>query len=346
MTATLDPHVRRRRRVIEVSVLVCRSGGIVASALAIVGPLRIGTARPAAMVASSAVCLTVMAVACVLTLINIRRPDGPRYSRYGIIQVAADTFATCVNVYWAQFHDGRVSWPLLLIPIVTAAQRLQLRGTLTVWAITAGTLIGGAMTTDQPLVKPEDVIGGVIITLLVTILCGSQSNAAAQHVHDLQEARRQLEHQAGHDALTGLPNRSQLERHAAGLDGRALGVLLLDLDGFKQVNDTFGHAAGDDLLKAIAERITRVTRGGDLPGRLGGDEFVLLLADADQSTVDVVANRLRTSICEPVDVAGRTVRVGVSIGVVCRAAGDPGDFALLAAMADSAMYQEKQLLNR
>ena len=247
---------------------------------------------------------------------------------------------------WFQLHDGETTWPMLLIPIVVGAQRLQLLGTLTVWAGVMGAFVGAALVVDTRLVGARELVGAGVTSLTVAILCGTQSNAYAQQVIQLQRARQQLEYQAGHDVLTGLPNRTLVEQYAAAHGDRAVAVLLLDLNGFKQVNDTLGHAAGDEILKAVARRAELLVRGGDIVARLGGDEFMLLLSDADREAAERLIDRLRGAICQPVDVGGRMVQVGVSIGVACRAAGDTADLQELTAAADAAMYRDKALSRR
>ena len=103
---------------------------------------------------------------------------------------------------------------------------------------------------------------------------------------ELAEAHARLAHLAYHDHLTGLPNRAQFQEHLdaalarAGRDGSCVAVLFIDLDGFKQVNDAHGHAAGDSLLRAVGERLSTISRDGDVVARLGGDEFLMLACRA------------------------------------------------------------------
>jgi diguanylate cyclase (GGDEF)-like protein len=153
-------------------------------------------------------------------------------------------------------------------------------------------------------------------------------------------------HQAMHDALTGLPNRALfLDRleHALARATRAssdVAVLFLDLDRFKTVNDSLGHAAGDELLCTVAERISGCMRAADTAARLGGDEFAVLLEDLDSTREAVgVAERVIEALETPIVVAGREVLVGASIGV---AFGRHGAEDLLR-HADVAMYRAKAL---
>jgi diguanylate cyclase (GGDEF)-like protein len=152
-------------------------------------------------------------------------------------------------------------------------------------------------------------------------------------------------HQAFHDSLTGLPNRAlfldRLEHaHArARRSGTPIAVLFMDLDAFKNVNDSLGHAAGDELLVLVAGRLRRWLRPSDTAARFGGDEFAVLLEDLDTSNgATLVANRILESLREPFAIQGQEVYVGGSIGIATSA--HPGSDDLLR-NADLAMYRAK-----
>ena len=156
----------------------------------------------------------------------------------------------------------------------------------------------------------------------------------------------QLAHDALHDVLTDLPNRALLlDRlgHALRRSERRRSlsaVLYLDLDGFKHVNDSLGHAAGDELLVAIARRLERLVRPSDTVGRLGGDEFVVIMEDAgDMASVAAVAERVRSELRRPVQVRGQAMSIGASIGVALAHGRDPD--AVLQE-ADTALYRAKR----
>ncbi|MGQ0649415.1 MAG: putative bifunctional diguanylate cyclase/phosphodiesterase [Gemmatimonadaceae bacterium] len=147
--------------------------------------------------------------------------------------------------------------------------------------------------------------------------------------HALRASKDALTHQAFHDPLTGLPNRARFrEQVAAALTEapRRTAVLAVDLDGFKTVNDTFGHAGGDALLVEVAARLQSATRGSDVVARLGGDEFAVLLRFLhDENETRVVADRILTSIDTPVMLGDRATSVGASIGIAivhCRPDGE------------------------
>jgi diguanylate cyclase (GGDEF)-like protein/PAS domain S-box-containing protein len=167
-------------------------------------------------------------------------------------------------------------------------------------------------------------------------------------VSERADLERALTHQAFHDPLTGLANRSLFRdrvRHALALSARSrrgIAVLFLDLDGFKAINDTLGHATGDRLLGSVAGRLQHVLRPGDTVARLGGDEFAVLLEDLDGMHVaQHVARRCIDELHTAFAVDGREVFIGVSIGLALAEHGDDADELLR--NADLAMYRAKAL---
>ncbi|GAB2181257.1 diguanylate cyclase [Denitratisoma sp. agr-D3] len=164
----------------------------------------------------------------------------------------------------------------------------------------------------------------------------------------LQESQKLLREMAHHDALTGLANRLLLDIHlehamqSASRQGGTVAVMLLDLDGFKPVNDQYGHGGGDDLLIELALRMQGIVRQSDTVARLGGDEFIILLESvASVEAAMAVADKLIEALCRPVRLsAGPHVQVGVSIGVTLMTERDITREALIA-RADLAMYEAK-----
>ncbi|WP_432563158.1 diguanylate cyclase domain-containing protein [Kineococcus sp. SYSU DK003] len=152
----------------------------------------------------------------------------------------------------------------------------------------------------------------------------------------------ELRHRADHDPLTALPNRRRLLAEvAAALPAERGALLLFDLDGFKQVNDTLGHPAGDELLRAVGRRLRREVRDGDLAARLGGDEFAVLVTGTSAEETAELAERLCAAVRRPVEVDGAQARVGASVGIALLA--DHGrDVAGLLRAADAAMYGRKR----
>ncbi len=167
----------------------------------------------------------------------------------------------------------------------------------------------------------------------------------ARTVAALQLAAHEASLQARHDALTGLPNRTYfLERLDTSLrEAQASGVLFIDIDDFKLVNDTLGHPIGDALLRAVGERIVGCLRRDDVLSRLGGDEFAVLLRSTPADQVELAAERIRQSLNQPFHLPGHVVTIGASTGIViCQAtAGSSADDLLRD--ADVAMYRAKAL---
>ena len=179
----------------------------------------------------------------------------------------------------------------------------------------------------------------------------SQSDCLLVAIADIDDRKRMqddMRRKAMHDPLTGLPNRAMflesLERAVAKARRRAsrFSVLFVDLDKFKDVNDTMGHHAGDELLKAVAERLTSAVRQSDLVARLGGDEFVVLIEEhGGPEEVMIVAQKVMTQMVRPVLIDWREVSVSGSIGIASFPE-DGGDLDTLVKNADTAMYQAKE----
>jgi diguanylate cyclase (GGDEF)-like protein len=166
-------------------------------------------------------------------------------------------------------------------------------------------------------------------------------------IADRRSAEQRLDHLAHHDPLTGLPNRlmfnQQLKRSisVAERGSRQLGLLFIDLDRFKDVNDTLGHAVGDELLVAVTQRLAGHLRGGDTLARLGGDEFVCILENiSDPHEAGLVAEKLIALLTAPVFVQDHELYVSASIGISLFP-GDGEDADVLLRNADAAMYQAK-----
>ena len=142
------------------------------------------------------------------------------------------------------------------------------------------------------------------------------------------------------DELTGLPNRAGLLAHLAGMEGSGASVVFCDLNGFKAVNDTHGHAAGDSVLVQIGRRLKRTVRGEDFVARLGGDEFVIVVPPDPSSDFEALARRLLRATDQPLILPGPVVaQVGMSIGIAVLDIG--ADAATVLADADHNMYLMK-----
>jgi diguanylate cyclase (GGDEF)-like protein/PAS domain S-box-containing protein len=167
-------------------------------------------------------------------------------------------------------------------------------------------------------------------------------------VTESRKAERKIERLAYEDALTGLANRVRLEDRLtisvahARREGHALGVLFIDIDRFKLVNDSLGHKVGDLLLQRVADRMAQIVRGADTLARLGGDEFILVLSKIDQrESAGLVARKIQEILREPIGIAERDLRVSVSIGISIFPE-DGMDPDTLMKNADTAMYSAKQ----
>jgi diguanylate cyclase (GGDEF)-like protein len=207
---------------------------------------------------------------------------------------------------------------------------LQL-GALDLYRDSAGPLTRESMTAAQTL---ADVAAAYLIN--------------AQARTDLTDSSERSRDAALHDSLTGLPNRAlilQLIDHAFRSSRRSQtisAVMFVDLNRFKEVNDTYGHQVGDELLVAVAERLTGLLRPGDSVARLAGDEFVILCEDvASDTSVDALAVRLDAELSRPYDLSGTEVTVSASIGIAFTGEGTNSPEELLVD-ADRAMYQSKR----
>ena len=193
----------------------------------------------------------------------------------------------------------------------------------------------------ETTIVPEPHADGSIRSLL--LIC--------RDITDRRRNEADLAYQANHDTLTGLPNRGRfaelldvavnrqrIHEHAG--SPRAIAVLFLDLDRFKVVNDSLGHAAGDELLEQVARRLQKALRPGDVLGRLGGDEFTVLADDISHDHAMVLAERLREQLATPFELGGGEFLMSASVGVATSAAPERPDD--LMRWADAAMYRAKQ----
>ncbi|WEK05160.1 MAG: EAL domain-containing protein [Candidatus Devosia phytovorans] len=190
-----------------------------------------------------------------------------------------------------------------------------------------------------PVLLVAFAIGSILVFLLLAQL--RRSSTA------LETGRRQAEHQATHDRLTGLPNRMQFDMSLAHLLTEHTGpntnvaLLMLDLDRFKQVNDTLGHQAGDELIRAVGQRIRQVVGADPMIARLGGDEFIVMIADREQiEDAAAIAGRIIEAIGQPFDLHQFKAHVGASIGIVTAGGRGVEPYELMR-KADIALYEAK-----
>ena len=190
---------------------------------------------------------------------------------------------------------------------------------------------------------PALVAAFLIASLLVLLLI----NRLWRSAHDLESARLSAEHQATHDPLTGLPNRADFEHRLADAiaacirDGTQVALLMIDLDRFKRINDTLGHYAGDELIRAVGQRLQQLCEGRALLAHLGGDEFAIIYAGAAATgTATELARAVIEAIAMPFVVSSSEAFVGASIGIAI-AGGDEADRTELSRKADIALHAAK-----
>lgn len=276
-----------------------------------------------------AACLSAVAIA---TALAVRWPGLSRSAQLvpPVLQLAA--VAVCIHA------DGGLASPylsLLVVPLLWLAV-YESRRAFGFGLAAASTVVLYELSTR---VTTDDWTRGAIALGVGCVVLPSIRRLVAE-IHDQARA---LSHLADHDALTGLPNRRALDQRIdASGDGRAgLGMVYLDIDSFKAINDTLGHETGDELLRQIAQRLSTATRAGDLVGRLGGDEFVII-ADGGRVALERLALRVTSAIRgQPFQLGVATVSVSASVGVSHSSDGGRLGQHLLRD-ADQAMYAHKR----
>jgi len=275
--------------------------------------------------------------------------DGPGYRRWAGVQSAVDVVGVLFAVFAESYDPKANAWTALLLVGLVAALRAGSRAALGAaaagWAGLAAIVLGTAGLSGYAL---GALAYSAMLLVAVAAIAGGAVDRLLAAADAAELAQQHLARQAGTDALTGLANRSafdaELARRWQNPAGPArVGLLVLDLNRFKEVNDKFGHAAGDQLLHAVASRLTNQLRPGDVLARLGGDEFAVILTTADTELAACgVADRLAAGLLTPVTVLAADVELTAtaSIGVAVSPAHAATPDALLRA-ADAAMYRAK-----
>jgi diguanylate cyclase (GGDEF)-like protein len=247
----------------------------------------------------------------------------------------------------AALHPSMVAFTAAATPAPTKFTRTRLA------ALTVAVLVAPlTLAVETALGLPPTIWAAVICSIILFLLVVARMNLSLEQIQaanaEREAAQDQLAHQAAHDPLTGLANRAQVMRLISGAlsrgqrSGALIGLLFIDLDGFKQVNDTLGHPAGDEVLLAVAERMQRAVRAGDVVARLGGDEFLVLLEPLDeQPSAVAVGERVIAAVAEPIELrSGHHARIGASVGLaISQDAGTDADRLLQE--ADLAVYRAK-----
>lgn len=326
---------------------------------------------PAAAAVSGAYpAMDILLVGALVRLVSFPGGRSPAF-RYLMIAlvllISADTLSDAFDLFATNTVSGieylwllsYVAWgAAALHPSMTKlsdpvlSPETRFRGLRLVAIIVATTIAPAILAVQQMTDVHIDVwavaIGAVVMSTLVVLRMNLAIEQIATAHRALETLQDELAVQATHDPLTGLVNRTQSMRLIAGALGRSrrrgntVGLLFVDLDGFKGVNDSHGHRAGDIVLREVARRMQVQIRDGDFVGRLGGDEFVVGLEDVrDESAAKVLAARLITAISEAIDLGeDGLAHVGASVGVALGRGGETDVEALLHD-ADMAVYQAK-----
>jgi diguanylate cyclase (GGDEF)-like protein/PAS domain S-box-containing protein len=209
----------------------------------------------------------------------------------------------------------------------------------------ADALEGGEVETQARLVRDDGTVRTTVIRFahLFTPGVGAGFVGTIEDITDRLAFEAKLAHQANHDPLTGLPNRTLLAQYVAERftpGARGLACLFLDLDNFKVVNDSLGHAAGDELLIEVANRLRATVRPRDLVARFGGDEFVVVCENVDESDAVALAERVSVALAEPMRLGGVDIRPYASVGVTVQTDEHVAADELIRD-CDIAMYQAK-----
>jgi diguanylate cyclase (GGDEF)-like protein len=323
----------------------------------VIGPLAADASIPLAerLVGSAYPVLDLFLLAVVARLLTRagRPPPSLRLVTVGVVAVLAADVAFQVSIAYAPRWEGVAVVGFILSNVTWAAAALhrsardagpaaeaggQGLGRRRLALLAACTLLVPALLFVQGATNGGTSwlpigVGAVLLFLLVlTRMSG--------FVSEIQRQAGQLEELAMRDELTGLPNRRDFERRlGASVTAGAAQVALLDLNGFKEVNDRHGHAVGDRLLTVVAERLRAALRDGDLVARMGGDEFAILLDERTPTVMNGVVERVADALNEPIRVQGHELLVGASVGTA-DGTGIRDPYELLR-RADVAMYAAK-----
>jgi diguanylate cyclase (GGDEF)-like protein len=284
-----------------------------------------------------------------------------------MLLIAADTLSAAFDLYSSYEFAGvdylwlfsyaawgaaalHPSMTQLSDPVVNP--EIRFRGVRLVAVVVATLIAPSMLAVHQVTGVPVDVWAVIVGTVVMFLLVVMRMNLSIEQIAAAHEALEQLQDelavQATHDPLTGLANRTQSMRLLAGALGRGrrrsstVGLLFIDLDGFKGVNDNHGHRSGDEVLRHVARRMSQQIREGDFVARLGGDEFIVGIEDVvDESSAVTLAHRLIAAISEPIRIdEDLTVHVGASVGIALGRAGET-DVETLLHEADLAVYRAK-----
>ncbi|GAA0275011.1 hypothetical protein GCM10009539_73460 [Cryptosporangium japonicum] len=348
----------RQRQKLALDTLIVGAGGFIAIWYLLLGPILNApglTAWERAFTAALPIGDLLLVLAVSAALLRRHQSETPAPLRL-LAGAIAMTVVADVSYSWIQLHGGFTggSWPDLLwlggcfLLVVAADQQYRRprratprrRDRTVVFVLPYAASVGAyLLLAEQSSHLPLDPYGGMILGSAVLTLL-----VMARQFHALRDNREM----AVTDGLTGLANRTLIAERLDQLAGQPIrpgshtAVMLVDLDSFKPINDTFGHEAGDAVLVATADALRTVIRGGDLAGRLGGDEFVVLMHGLpSRETAGTIAARLLEALRTPVIFGEHVLMVESSIGVLVREDPDASGETLLQ-QADTALYAAKR----
>ena len=263
---------------------------------------------------------------------KLNSSDRPEYLMFAAWAGSELAIAVCVAVTGGPDSPG-VAW--LAIPVVTLSARFSMRGVLLGIGLALGLLVASTVGVDPAgaWAAPELVVGPAIVIVSVALLSTALMRSDLQHRDE-----------ASVDQLTGMLNRKALADRSAelaeqsALTGQPVGMIVADIDRFKRINDSLGHATGDAVLKDAAYRLRKRMRAFDLAYRIGGEEFLILLPGAGPEEAAELAEQLRETV---EDEALGGIGLTMSFGVAASAGGEKFDHARVFAAADAALYRAK-----
>jgi diguanylate cyclase (GGDEF)-like protein len=275
-----------------------------------------------------------------------------------------------IAIYWAMAVGALITWGLVgngifALTIINLMTALVYPPRVTVWMIVASLAVLAGIGTGVVTVHIVPHVNAseyavqasswvttwvLLCIVLMTIFrsLGVFQQSTQDLLREIHQRQEEIVYLANHDQLTGLPlmrlarDRFVVASQRALRQGTKLAILFIDLDGFKEVNDGYGHEIGDCVLRELAQRISLAIRGEDTVARIGGDEFLALLGDVSAAaSIQARGEALLLSLSQPVVAGGRSFRLGASIGIALFP--DHGsDLEALRGLADAAMYQAKR----
>lgn len=302
-----------------------------------------------------------LGIALVLLVLHLSPPSLVSIPVRIHVAIGIPALVGLSGLYTFGFYGNGLAW--IIVACAVAAVFLQLRAliafALVLWATTVAI---GMLYIQKMLILPVDggnyihiylgwmpiFISTIVLIAIVTTLVFGYKRAIERLLSTTIAQRDIIHHQAAHDPLTGLPNKTLMDDRLAMACERATrdntlaALLFIDLDGFKGVNDSKGHEAGDRVLVEVARRLEAGLRKVDTAARLGGDEFLVVLDGiGSRADADMVAAKLIELVGQPLDIGGETVHIGVSIGIAVFPE-DTRQVSNLLRLADGAMYAVKR----